>query len=271
MKKYQLFVMLFALTAGFVSCSKDDDSADQQGKAHVAVKLTDAPGDYEGVYIDVEEVLVSSSAETDAEVKWETIAQIDEEPINLLELTGGVTKLLAETDLPAGYLTQIRLVLGENNYVVESGSDKQIMLKTPSAQESGLKLQVNQELQADAEYTFILDFDVDKSVVNTGNGGYNLKPVIRTSVEENSSSITGTVVADAEDVIVTAKSLHAEVSAHTDADGRFELHGLPAGTYLITVTPDAASGLSIATMNNVEVGADATVNLDPFYLEPLAE
>ena len=45
MKKYQLFVLLFALTAGFVSCSKDDDSVDK-GNAHVAVKLTDAPGDY---------------------------------------------------------------------------------------------------------------------------------------------------------------------------------------------------------------------------------
>ena len=270
MKKYQLFLILFALTAGFVSCSKDDDSVDQ-GTAHVAVKLTDAPGDYKGVYIDVEEVMISNSAEADAQAEWETIGQIDEEPVNLLELTGGVTKLLAEADLPAGYLTQIRLVLGENNYIIERGSEEHIMLKTPSAQESGLKLKVNQELQADAEYTFILDFDVDKSVVHTGNGGYNLKPVIRTSVEENSSSITGTVVADVEDVVVTATSIHSEVSAHTDADGKFELHGLPAGTYLITATPDDGSGLQVAMVNNVEVEEGASVNLDPIYLEPLTE
>lgn len=272
MKKYQLFVMLFALTAGFVSCSKDDDDSGsaEQGTAHVAVKLTDAPGDYEGVYVDVEEVMVNTTTEADAEAKWETIAVIDEDPINLLELTGGVTKLLADVDLPAGHLSQIRLVLGENNYLKETEDGPEIMMKTPSAQESGLKLQVNEELEADAEYTFILDFDVDKSVVATGNGGYNLKPVIRTSVEENSSSITGTVVADAEDVVVTATSLNAEVSAHTDAEGKFELHGLPAGTYLITVTPDDLSGLAVYTQNNVEVEEDATVNLEPIYLEPLA-
>lgn len=270
MKKYQLFIFLLALTAGFVSCSKDDDSVDQ-GSAHVAVKLTDAPGDYEGVYVDVEEVMVNVATEADAEAKWETIAVLDQEPINLLELTGGVTELLAEAELPAGYLSQIRLVLGENNYLIKSGSTDHIMLKTPSAQQSGLKIQVNQELQADAEYTFILDFDVDKSVVNTGNDGYNLKPVIRASVEENSSSITGTVVAEAEDVVVTATSLHAEVSAHTDADGNFELHGLPAGTYLITVTPNNGSGLQVAMVNNVQVEQRTTVDLEPIYLEPVTE
>ena len=272
MKKYQLFVLLFALTAGFVSCSKDDDSGSaEEGTAHVAVKLTDAPGDYEGVYLDVEEVMINTSTEADAEAGWETIATRDDEPINLLDLTGGVTELLAEADLPAGYLSQIRLVLGENNYLVENGSTQQIMLNTPSAEQSGLKLKIDQELEADAEYTFILDFDVDKSVVSTGSGSYNLKPVIRTSVEENSSSITGTVVADAEDVLVTATSLHAEVSAHTNADGNFELHGLPAGTYLITATPDDASGLKVATVNNVEVEEGSTVNLDPIYLEALTE
>ena len=95
--------------------------------------------------------------------------------------------------------------------------------------------------------------------------------MIRASVEENSSSITGTVVAEAEDVVVTATSLNAEVSAHTDADGNFELHGLPAGTYLITVTPNDGSGLKVAMVNNVEVEQDATVNLEPIYLEPVTE
>lgn len=270
MKKYQLFVLLFALTAGFVSCSKDDDSVDK-GTAHVAVKLTDAPGDYYGVFIDVEEVKVNTSTGADDEAGWETIATRNDEPINLLELTGGVTELLAEADLPAGFLGQIRLVLGENNYLKETKDGKEILMKTPSAQQSGLKLQVNQELEADAEYTFILDFDVDKSVVHNGNGGYNLKPVIRTSVEENSSSITGTVVADAEDVVVTATSLYAEVSAHTDANGKFELHGLPAGTYLITATPNDGAGLQVAMVNNIEVEEGASVNLDPIYLEPLGE
>jgi hypothetical protein len=275
MKKYQLFVLLFALTAGFVSCEKDDDSQ-EQGSARVAVKLTDAPGDYKSVFVDVEQVLVntSTSADAEAEADWQVIGEYNEGPIDLLELTGGVTELLAEADLPAGFVSQIRLVLGDNNYLIENTEEEnqqQIVLNTPSAQESGLKLNVNQELLADAEYTFILDFDVDKSVVATGNGGYNLKPVIRASVEENSSSITGTVVAGAEDVVVTATSLHAEVSAHTDAEGNFELHGLPAGTYLITVEPDAASGLQVALVNNVQVAEGATVTLDPIYLDVVSE
>lgn len=264
MKKYHLFLFFLALSFGLVSCSKDDDSAGSEGTAKVAVKLTDAPGDYDEVWIDVKDVMIKTTVEGSDEEGWESIGNVEARPYDLLTLTGGVTELLASAEIPAGFLSQIRLVLGTANYVVVDGNE--LVLKTPSAEQSGLKLQVNQELKADAEYTYIMDFDVDKSIVKTAAGGYILKPVIRLSVEENSGSITGTVSPSTEQVVVTAKNAKAEVSAYTNAEGKFELHGLPAGTYLVTATPAAGTGLQVAQINNVVVAEGETVNLDPIFL-----
>lgn len=265
MKKYHLFLFFFAISFGFVSCSKDDDSADSVGTARVAVKLTDAPGDYDEVWIQVKDVMINTSVEGGDEEGWESIGDVETKMYDLLTLTGGVTELLADAEIPAGFLSQIRLVLGDNNYVVIDGQER--VLKTPSAEQSGLKLLVNQDLVANAEYTYIMDFDVDKSIVPTATGNFNLKPVIRLSVEERSASITGTVVSASEQVLVKAKSSKAEVSAYTNAEGKFELHGLPAGTYLVTVTPQAGLGLQEAQINNVIVAEGETKQLEPIFLE----
>ena len=120
-------------------------------------------------------------------------------PINvdLTELVAGNDLLLTDEIIPAGNLEQIRLVLGEDNTVVvenDSGEPETYPLNTPSAQQSGLKLKIEEELQAGFTYTFILDWDVNRSVIKAGNSGnYNLRPVINVIAEISSGSITGVV------------------------------------------------------------------------------
>ncbi len=271
MKKFQILLTLFVFSFSFVSCSSDDP-AGPMGTAKVTVELTDAPGDYEAVFVDVEGVMIKTSAEGGEEEGWVSLAGVNTGAYDLLTLTGGMTELLVETEIEAGHLHQIRLVLGDNNYAVienEVGVEEEhrLNLQTPSAQESGLKLLVDKELKAGAEYTFILDFDVDESVVATGSGSYILKPVIRVSVKENSGSVTGLVVSSAESVKVTAQSSNAEVNAYTNSEGKYELHGLPEGTYLITAIPEDGLGLAVGQVNNIRVGQGASVVLDPIILE----
>lgn len=265
MKKYHLFFFLFALTAGFVSCSSDDDSAgSDDGKARVAIKLTDAPGDYEQVLVEVEDVMIKTTAEGSDEEGWVSLEGVNTGVIDLLSLTGGVTELLIDTELEAGYLHQIRLVLGDNNTIVvnNDGEDHEYALKTPSAEQSGLKVMVGQELEAGEDYTFILDFDVDKSVVATGAGTYSLKPVIRMAVEEETGSIVGSVHPTTEQVLIRAESGSMNASAYTDANGDFQIHGLPAGTYRVTATPAAGLGLQVAVVNNVAVTAGSATTIE---------
>ncbi len=282
MKKYNLFLMLFVLAATLVSCSDDENPINNQdGTAKIAVKLTDAPGDYDKVWVEVEDVKIklteTSNRETDTEATtetgqeegWMSLEGVENQRINLLDLTGGVTELLAEAEIPAGKLEEMRLVLGDNNTIVVDGQE--LALKTPSAQQSGLKVKVDQELMEDTYYTFILDFDVDKSIVNQGNEGHILKPVLRLSIDENSGSIAGTVTPSTEPVLVEAQGANATVSAYTNAEGKFQLHGLEPGVYIVSAIPVEGLGFEVAVINNVEVEQGSVTTLEPIILEETSE
>src|SRR5690606_28336029 len=135
--KLSLIAFLFI---GFASCSSDDDSNTNDGKARLSVRLTDAPGDYENVFVDVQEVVIKyNNGQEDLNLG------INAGIYDLLELTAGVNVLLFDDEVPAGSISQIRLVLGEQNTIVVDGET--LPLATPSAQQSGLKVQVNETLE----------------------------------------------------------------------------------------------------------------------------
>ena len=263
MKKFTGLLMALVAVTMFFSCSKDDPSSDQNAK--LKISMTDAPGDYEAVFVHVTDVKIKSDAAADEE-GWVSLSNVQPGVYDLLKLTGGVTQLLADAEVPAGFLGQIRLILGNDNSVVINGESQ--ALATPSAQQSGLKLQVNQELEAGVAYEYLLDFDVDKSIVSAGgSGGFNLKPVIRLSAKEGSGTISGEVQPSSFQSEVTATNASHSISAHTAADGKFSLNGVPAGTYQVTVTPALISGLDAIVINNVVVTSGASIALDPIFLE----
>ena len=265
------------ISLGLTSCSEDDDSTPAgEGQANLTVRMTDAPGDYDAVFVDVQDIEIhvdaTSTMEADTDVDgdgWVSVGEVNTGVYDLLELTGGVSQLLADTEVPAGYVSQMRLILGSENSVVVDGVEKP--LNTPSAQQSGLKLQLNQNLEAGENYAFLLDFDVDKSVVATGNGSYNLKPVIRLAAEADAGAVVGTVVlpADVEMnvqnlVVLTGESV--TVSAYTDADGNFSLNGVPAGAYSLEVIPEADANLDTYAIGTVEVKPNETTDLGELTL-----
>lgn len=267
MKNLKLKSLLLAtvIAFGFTSCSDDADGP-EEGNARLTVRMTDAPGDYDHVWVDVQDVMIKTEAAVgEEESEWESLPNVETGRYDLLQLTGGVSQLLADVEIPAGYLDQIRLVLGPDNVVDVDGDE--IALATPSAQQSGLKLQVQQELEAGEQYEFLLDFDVDASVVITGNSGYILKPVIRMSAMANTGSIMGEVHPTDFQSLVKAQNASHTISAYSDESGNFVLHGVPAGTYQVTVIPDSETGLETKSIDNVAVEEDASVDLETIYLE----
>ena len=209
----------------FTSCETEKDN----DKTHLTVRMTDAPANYDAVMVDVKSVEITGSGGT--AVLLNTNAGI----YNLLDFSNGLDTMIASGDLEAGSVSQIRLILGTDNSVVVDGVV--YPLSTPSAEQSGLKLQINQTFEAGVEYIILLDFDASQSVVLQGNDAYKLKPVIRTINTAITGSIKGSISPIGENVVVTATSNGVSYSSVTNANGAFLISGLPSGTYSITVTP----------------------------------
>jgi len=258
--KVTILILLFF---GIVACSDDDSSENSQGTSRLSVKLVDAPGDYDAVFIDVRDVVIKYTG-SEEEV---SIGDVNAGIYDLLELSGGISVLLVDDELPSGTISQIRLILGDSNSIVVAGQT--ISLNTPSSQQSGLKIQVNKTLEAGVFYEFILDFDVDHSIVALGNGRYNLKPVIRCATVAESGSIAGNVVPVGIQTLITAANGANEISAYADiVTGNFVLSGVPSGSYTVTFTADESAGLPIVVLDDVVVVNGSIKELGSIDLNP---
>jgi hypothetical protein len=247
-----IYAMLFiSIIAIIPACKKDN-----KDKAHLSVSMTDAPANYNAVMVDVQGVEVMGSDGTT--VLLNTKAGI----YNLLDFTNGVDTLIASGDLNAGTISQIRLILGPNNSVMVD--NVVYHLSTPSAMQSGLKLQIHQKFEAGVSYYILLDFDASQSIVLTGNGEYQLKPVIRTIDAAINGSIKGHISPISLGTIVTASSKNIVYSTVVNANGEFVLAGLPAGTYSITVTPALPLLPITITGKTVTVGVSTDLGIIVF-------
>lgn len=234
-------------------CSKQSEN----GPSKLEVRLVDAPGDYAAVNVDVQKVQIHVS-DDDQEDGWQTLPLVRPGVYNLLDYTNGSSALLTSADYPAGRISQIRLILGPNN-TLTLRDGRTVALNTPSGQQSGLKLKIDADLQANVTYQLVLDFDVAKSVVARGNSGqYNLKPVIRTVTTAVAGGIRGAVTPAAARPAVlairTSAAPNDTVSTTADATGGFLLRGLPAGTYRVEVLPGAPYRAAVSS--NVAVTND---------------
>lgn len=248
MKK--VFFMLFAVVLGitFNSCNKDSNSSSYPYR----VSMTDAPGPYEKVNIDLKAVEVIGS--NGQAVMLNTTAGI----YNLLDYSNGLSKLIATSTLSDSRIEQIRLILGTNNTVVVSGVS--YPLSTPSAEQSGLKLEVHQTLGANIQNEILIDFDANVSVIQNGDGTYKLKPVLRTVVTATSGNISGSITPVGTMATVTAtSSTNVVYSSNVNNLGQFKISGLSAGTYTVTVTP--GSPMVPVSQLNIIVVAGTTTNL----------
>lgn len=252
MKKIFFSLLSIMLVLG-ISCSKDDTA--NNGNANVSFHLTDAPGAYDAVYVDVQSVLVQSNQDSG----WTTLDLIKPGVYDLLDFRNGTDTLLSRTSLPAGSISQIRLILGTNNSVVVNGVS--YPLSTPSAMQSGLKFNFHQTLDANRAYDIWIDFDANKSIVNEGNGSYALKPVIRAYSQETNGQIKGYVLPSVANPIVLAIQGTDTLSAIPGLDGFFMFSGLANGSYNITFKAGANTNYKDSTLTNVNVTYGQITNL----------
>ena len=161
-----LFSLLVCFPFLLISCSKESKSKN----VPIQFLLTNEPIDYDSVNVHINGLKINMQEDS---TSWIDINAKDT-IVNLLDLQNGVSMILAQTEVPDGFLKEVRLILGAENYVVVDGVRYE--LETPSAQQSGLKIKINKNLNENLN-TFILDFDAEQSIKEV-NGSYKLHPVI---------------------------------------------------------------------------------------------
>ncbi len=174
MKTMIKMFILTALTIGLfiVGCTKEE-----MNNGKIMVKMTDAPANFTEVNVDVREFQVHYANTNNNTSGWVTL-NTNAGIYNLLDLQNDVSVVIVDQqDLSVGKITQMRLILGQQNTVATV--DSIYPLKLASQDETGLKIVTPFNIVANKTINILIDFDAEKSVVVEGDGSFRLKPVVK--------------------------------------------------------------------------------------------
>lgn len=155
----------------------------------VRMRLVDAPLAIDAVRVVVTEVSIhrsdglggastetgSLSAAGFSRTGWEVVNTAPT-TYDLLALRDGAFATLAEAQVPAGAYTQIRLKIGQGSHVIVDGVT--YALEVPSGAQSGFKVIHPFTVPADGVADLTLDFDAEKSVFQSADGRWHLRPTV---------------------------------------------------------------------------------------------
>lgn len=251
-----LFTLLFAYSA----CTEDDtDSSSTTGS--VRFEITDAP-------IDDASVSAVFVTVTDIQVDGQSLQGFNKTTVNVLALQNGNTELLGNTDLEVGSYSDVTLVLdfevdangnSPGCYIQETGGTVKHKLESTSNE---LSLAADVLVEANQQATFVMDFDLRKTVTREDNQGDNYEFVSQSELEAGirivAESRTGVIAGSASDMISNSDKIvvyaykrgeynqntevsgqgqsnvefaNAVSSAQVDANGNYSIHFLEEGDY----------------------------------------
>jgi hypothetical protein len=232
-KQSLMLVALLAFVA--MGCNKN--------KSDLSVKMTDSPGNYARMQVEIENVEVYTESEGWVALESET------QSVNVVELNNGATAELANSsDIEAGTYTKARVNFGTDCYVEtydQSGNTHRKELKFDG--DGVIEVEMNKEIIASSSNEVILDFDVQESVEEQPGDTFKFEPQMKvllnfdTGVQgqiDAKNNFLGFIKMDGDD---------EDYSGYTDANGNFQIRGMAAGTYdiYLYVPQDVAASLGI--------------------------
>jgi hypothetical protein len=259
-----------AVALALAACGGGSSGSGATGTLRMS--LTDAPAcGYDHAWVTITQVSVNQSASAgDGDAGWVEVP-VTPQRVDLLALQNGVLMELGTTPLAPGKYTQMRLLLADNasasagqpipNAVVPSGGSE-TALKTPSGQQSGLKMNVDIDIAANQLADFVIDFNACKSIVRAGNSGnILLKPVLAVTpvfVTGVQGSVDASIAnGDTTLALETDQGVVVKTTTPVPTSDKFLLPVAP-GSYNLVVT---SKGHATAVVTGVVVSADTVTTI----------
>lgn len=289
MKKTNLFVaasLIAIVSLVAVACNKSTSVENGPGIQQVNFMLTDGPGSYDNVFIDIKslQIVIDTAREgsrkrdtcnwdhigshresrKDSGLVWTTIP-IKAGVYDILKFRNGLDTLFASANVPKGSVRLVRIEFGANNSVVKDSVNYPLNLFPNLPNFIVIKLKGNEfEEFASRRHRLWLDFDVSRSIIEV-NGRFYLIPVMHTFVEKNTASVAGKVKPRDAKAVITLFNNTDTAYALPNKEGEFKMRGLKDGTYKLFVK--ASNGYRDTTINNVVVVQPKTTSVGVIELK----
>jgi hypothetical protein len=285
MKKISALFLTAIAVFSFNACQKNGMDTFNQSSA-LSIFLTDGPGDFSKVLVEVKEVEVkldTSIHKDDDEYgdkhgdkdddrdddrrghdefgQWDTL-QIAKGVYDLLSLRNGVDTLLAAGNIK-GKIRKIRLTVGTVTVIKDSVSYPVTMLAGLS---NYLYVQIKDEhLDHSQGRTRVwVDFDISTSIVLI-NGTYYLNPKLKPFCDKNFGRVEGIVLpADAKAKVIISNGT-TTATAIPESNGEYKIRGLAEGTY--TVTFHSENGYKDQVLTNIYVKKSSETKIPTVTLQ----
>jgi Domain of unknown function (DUF4382)/Carboxypeptidase regulatory-like domain len=272
--------MILIAAFAFVSCQKGETSKTAGGE-ELSVYLTDGPGKFDKVLIQINMVEVKLDTSTehmhddqfgdhngnkdddrdddhrghDEFGQWDTL-DIKAGTYDLLTLRNGIDTLLASGTIH-GTIRKLRITVGSVT-VVKDGVSYPVTLM-PGVN-NYLYIRIHKEhMNNNGNHKKLwVDFDVARSIIEI-NGKFYLRPVLKPFCDNNFAEVEGIVLPAAAGALVKVYNATDTATAFPEKDGRYKVRGLTEGTYSILF--QGSNGYKDSTINNISVkkGKDTRV------------
>lgn len=150
--------------------------------------------DFDAIHLNVVSLKVKMKDTGDGD-GWQELLRDEDRPfvLDLHRLLDGELIRLAEGEIPAGKLTEIRFVLDAKDpghaIPAGGGTADRIAVRVPSGTTSGLKVKGPAiEIEEGGTHELLVDFDVEASLTDEKDG-LRIRPVIRLRGVETEASV----------------------------------------------------------------------------------
>lgn len=160
---FKSLIVVFLLIS-LNSCSKEYETETFPDSALVTVKLQGLSSQLTSANIDVTDIQFQIKVDETEEGAWVSLNTVNMGVHDLTQITGNSVVTLVDFDeIDLGTVYGLKVVLGEDNSIVKNGITYQLSLHNNLPNEA-VNL-VNKDIQSNMLYEFIIEFDIDASVI----------------------------------------------------------------------------------------------------------